>query len=131
MERQYSVSVCGKQAGKVLVQQSGLYYSFQCRCHLSGNVMYRLVVTCNAVRENLGILVPKDGSFVLDTKLPVKRIGAGEMSFELVPKRETAAGKFVPICPEEPFAYIARLKKSFLAFQNGQPGIFLNQKQEC
>lgn len=131
MERQFSVTVCGKQAGKVLVQRKGLYYYFQCRCGLSGDIIYRLVVTCSNIRESLGILVPKDGCFVLDTKVPVKKIGAGEWSFELVPKHETAAGTFVPICPEEPFAYIARLKKSFLVLQNGQAGIYISQKQEC
>lgn len=93
--------------------------------------MYRLVVTCGSVRESLGILVPKDGGFVLETRLPVKRIGAGEMAFALVPKHEVCKETFVPIHPEEPFAYIARLKKSFLVLQNGQAGICVSQTQEC
>lgn len=33
--------------------------------------------------------------------------------------------KFVPIAPEEPFAYIAKLKDAFLATQNGQTGVMI------
>ena len=131
MERKFSVTVCGKHAGKVLVQRQGLYYRFTCRCNLAGDIIYRLMVTCGNVRENLGILVPKEESFVLDTKLPVKSIGEGDMSFTLIPKHEAYSGTFVPISPEEPFAYISRLKKSFLILRDGQPGIYINQMQEC
>ena len=117
--------------GKVQVERQGLYYHFSCRCRLEGDIIYRLLVTCGSVRENLGILVPKDGSFVLHTKLPVKRIGEGELSFSLVPRKEDLSGNFVPIRPEEPFAYISRLKESFLIIRDGQPGILIEKLQEC
>ncbi len=130
MERKYSIMIGQQHAGKVLVCRQGLYYRFSCRCSLSGDIIYRLMVTCGSVRENLGILVPKEGGFGLDTKIPVKRIGEGELSFLLVPKQEEHSGTFVPISPEEPFAYISRLKESFFLLQNGQPGICMTQKQE-
>ena len=34
-------------------------------------------------------------------------------------------GKFVPVYPEEPFAYMSRLKGAFLEIRNGQMGINL------
>lgn len=123
MERKFSVTVCGKHAGKVLVQRQGLYYHFHCMCTLEDHTIYRLMVQCGTVRESLGIPVPKEGGFVLDTKLPVKRIGEGEMSFTLVPKHEVRSGSFVPIHPEEPFAYLSRLKESFLILRDGEIGI--------
>lgn len=131
MERYYTVSGNGTQEGKVLVKQQGLYYFISCRCKLASDSMYRLRVTCGAVHENLGILVPKDGCFVLDTKIPVKRLGTGDMFFTLLPKQEQASGIFVPIHPEEPFAYISQLKKSFLQYKDGQPGIYIQKMQEC
>lgn len=131
MEGQFSVAAGGRQVGKVLVHRQGLYYHFLCRCCLDGDIMYRLLVTCGTVRENLGILVPTEGSFVLNRKLPVKRIGEGKLSFTLVPIKEEATGTFIPIKPEEPFAYISRLKTSFLIMQNGQPGICIEKLQEC
>ena len=131
MEDSFSVTVCGKHAGKVQVQRQGLYYHFFCSCKLSGDIIYRLMVTCGSKRENLGILVPQEGSFVLNTKVPVKRIGRGDLSFTLQPRQETPAGVFVPISPEEPFAYISRLKRSFLILKEGQAGIQMEQMQEC
>ena len=131
MEGTYAVTVSGQQTGKVSVQRQGLYYLFSCRCRLAGDIIYRLVVTCGTVRESLGILVPQEGSFVLNTKLPAKKLGEGELSFRLIPKREELRKTFVPISPEEPFAYIARLKQSFLVIQNGQAGICIDKTQEC
>ena len=125
MERSYPVMVGGKQAGKALVERIGLYYHFSCRCRLSGDSIYRLLVTCGAVQTNLGILVPSDGSFVRETKIPVKHIGEGELSFSLSPTQDIHSGTFVPIYPEEPFAYLAQLKEAFLVRRNGQVGIIL------
>lgn len=130
MERSFSVAVGGTQAGKVTVRRQGLYYLFSCRCNISGDILYRLVVSCGSIRENLGILVPEEGGFVLNTKIPVKRIGEGDMSFTLVAKQDDSRKSFVPIKPEEPFAYISRLKESFLIRQNGQTGIQIIKMQE-
>ena len=68
-------------------------------------------------------MVPVDGGFGLNTSLPVKRLGEGELTFSLVPKHDKPAGKFIPISPEEPFAYIERLKKSYLVRKGEQVGI--------
>lgn len=127
MEGNYAVWFGSQQAGKVQVQRQGLYYRFICRCSLTGDVVCRLMVTCGDKQENLGVVVPMDGGFGLDTRLAVKKIGEGKMDFLLVPKHETAkaAGKFVPIYPEEPFTYIARLKEAFFIRQNGQAGVII------
>ena len=130
MERSFSINVCGRPIGKVTVQKQGLYYRFICRCDLSGDIIYRLMVSCGTVRENLGVLIPQKGSFYLDTKLPVKRIGEGDMVFTLLPKQDACSGTFIPIYPEEPFSYISRLKKTFLMYENGQPGIHIEKMQE-
>ena len=92
---------------------------------LSGDVMYRLCVSLNDRREYLGILVPVDGGFGLDTSVPIKKLGQGTPSFSLVPKTAALEGTFVPIVPEEPFAYLSRLKNAFLAKKEGQVGAVL------
>lgn len=126
MEGNYGVYFGNKLAGKVQVQRQGLYYRFRCRCRLTGDVVCRLSVSCADKRENLGVVVPLDGGFGLDTKLPVKKLGEGPMEFRLIPKHDKPEGKFVPIYPEEPFAYIERLKDAFLVRQNGQAGVMLS-----
>lgn len=125
MEGNYSVFFGNSQCGKVSVQRQGLYWRFQCRCRLSSEILCRLQVDCGGVQENLGILVPMDGGFGLDKKIPVKRLGEGIPSFRIAPSGEGARREFVPICPEEPFAYITRLKESYLVRRNGQAGILI------
>lgn len=127
MEGIYGVYLGKQLSGKVQVTRQGLYYKFACRCQLTGDVVYRLEVTSGNSRENLGILVPMDGGFGLDTKVPVKRFQEGETGFQLLPKHEKSSGTFVAIYPEEPFAYISRLKSAFLVKQNGRMGILLQE----
>ena len=109
--------------GKARVLRQGLYYAFRCRCQLPEGEVFRLCVTCGERKENLGVVIPMDGGFGLDTKIPAKRLGEGVMEFRLLSKHTSSEGAFVPICPEEPFQYISRLKESFLIRKNGQLGI--------
>lgn len=125
MEGYYGVTFGSEQVGKVQVLRQGLYYRFICRCKLSGDVLCRLQVRCGDTQESLGIVIPMDGGFGLDTKLPVKRLGQGIPEFRLLPRHEAQEGKFCPIYPEEPFAYIAKLKEAFLVRKGGQVGVLV------
>ena len=108
-------------AGKVQVLRQGLYYRFHCRCRLTGEVVCRLYITCGETRQSLGVVVPMGDGFGLDTRLAVKHLGEGEPRFTLSPGQEEREGKLVPISPEEPFAYLSRLKNVYLAQQEGGP----------
>ena len=130
MEGNYAVTFGQAPVGKVQVQKQGLYYRFTCRCRISGDVVCRLVARCGEKQENLGIVVPMDGGFGLDTKIPVKRLGEGSVEFSLVPRHEIAMGTFVPICPEEPFAYIRRLKNAYFEKRYGQAGVVLRDMKK-
>lgn len=87
--------------------------------------MYRLQISCGGIEENLGVLVPEDGGFGVDTKLPAKCLGDGKPEFRLVPKYEKTGRSFVPFYPEEPFGYISRLKDAYLLKKDGQLGIMI------
>lgn len=123
MEEKYAVSFGNEQVGKVSVQRRGLYYRFRCRCRITGGAVYRVRVRCGEIQESLGILVPMEGGFGLDTQIPVKRLGEGEMEFFMVPKYESSPVAIAPVYPEEPFAYISRLKDAYLVRQNGELAI--------
>ena len=123
MQEYYSITQNGNPVGKMAVSVQGLYYRFTGRCTLSREEIFRVEVTCGDRRESLGVLVPSGEEFVVDTRLPVKQLGEGELRFTVAPKRQEITGQFVPILDEEPFAYITRLKESFLEVRNGQPGI--------
>ena len=126
----YDVYFGSQSCGRVQVRRQGLYYRFTCRCRLTGEVVCRLYVSCGGKRENLGVVVPMDGGFGLDTRVPVKRLGEGTPEFTLIPKHEAPAGHFVPIIPEEPFSYIERLKSSFLVRKYGEIGILVPEDQK-
>ena len=91
LEENYGVYFGNRPVGKVQVTRQGLYYHFLCRCELTGDVMCRLWVTCADKRESLGLVVPVDGGFGLNTSLPVKRLGEGELTFSLLPKHDKLA----------------------------------------
>lgn len=126
MGEYYGVYLGNHPVGKVQVVKEGLYYRFICRCQLSGSGMYRLFAACGEKNENLGLVVPIEDGFGLDTRIPSKRLGSGKMEFCLRPK-QTTSGHFVPIYPEEPFSYIENLKDGFLSIQNGQPGLLITK----
>lgn len=125
MEGNYEVYLGSEQVGKVQVIRQGLYYRFLCRCCVAQGRMYRLLISLGDKQENLGILLPLDGGFGLDTRLASKKLGNRKFKFYLLPGETSVSGNFVPICPEEPFSYISRLKKAYLVRKNGQIGIHL------
>ena len=75
----------------------------------------------------MGVLVRKEDTFGLDTKLAVKRIGEGPIAFRVMPKHTELKGKFVPIRAEEPFAYIDKLQSAHLQLCSGQIGIIISE----
>lgn len=123
----YSVCFGKDTVGKVQVERQGLYYRILCHCQMTGEVMCCLQAQCGDRRENLGVVVPMDGGFGLDTRLPIKRLGEGALSFTLTP-RHGQLGTFVPLAPEEPFAYISRLKDAFLERQGNVLGVVIPEK---
>ena len=122
---EYVLNLGKDPVGKVQVLRQGLYYRFVCRCRLSGDVVYRLTVRCGEKNENLGILVREGDGFGLDKKVPVSHLGEGELDFLLLPKSDRINGNFIPIHPDEPFAYINRLQDAFFLRQGEQAGMVI------
>lgn len=127
MEGTYRILLSGEPVGQAVVERQGLYYRFCCRCRFSGEIMYKLTVSCGAITENLGIPVPSGREFQLNTTIPIKRLGEGEPEFRAVPRHAQLQGKFVPISPEEPFRYLTRLHNAFLEIRNGRTGVVLTE----
>lgn len=129
MEGTYDVTLGSKIMGTVTVKKQGLYWQFDCRCGLCGEVMYNLTVKAGTCQEKLGLLTPGNGGFCLRTKLPMKRLGQGSPVFYLQPRHAKVKGQFVPVHPDEPFRYLGRLENAYLTKQNGQIGLFLQDKK--
>ena len=130
MESFYSVTRNGQACGKVSVKRQGLYCLFRCRCRIDDRDIYRLMLTCGDFQHSLGVLVPVEDSFELTARIPAKQLPEGDWSFRIRSRLSPPEETFVPISPEEPFAYISRLKDSFLTYQNGQPGITVDTQED-
>ena len=111
--------------GKGEIFREGLYYRFRCWCNLTGEVIYRLIITCGDITENLGIPAPAGGEFYLEKRLPISRFPGGEPIFRAVPRHTSIDGRFIPVSPEEPFVYLQRLKDAVYGERNGIPGVIL------
>ncbi len=122
---EYDVFLGGQPIGKAQVIKEGLYYQISGKCHLSGAVVCKLTVSCGDHTEDLGVFVPEGAWFTVNKKVPVKRLGEGQPQFRVVPRHPELGEMFVPLRPEEPFAYIKRLGRAHLERRDGILGIRL------
>ena len=60
-------------------------------------------------------------------KAPAKRLGQGNLSVRAVGKHRLEEGRFIPLSPQEPFAYISQLKNAYLAKKEGITGVLLKK----
>lgn len=129
LQNEYSIFSGEEEIGKVSVQRQGLYYGIRCRCTLTGAIRYKLIASVGESTVDLGLCVPMGDRFGVDTKIPIKRLGEGTLSFRLQPRHNRPQGKFVPVSPEEPFHYIRQLQTAHLARQEGVVGIIIPEDQ--
>lgn len=120
MEERYPLRFGDRDVGTVSARREGLYVRFCCRCRLSGGIVCRVVLRRGDGEENLGVLVPEDGGFLLSTRIPAKRLGDGGWEFQVVPCRPERKQIYAPIYPEEPFSYLERLKDAYLLRRDGE-----------
>lgn len=118
MEGIFDVTRDGQAVGTVQVKQEGLYYRISCRCRVADTEIHRLY----AGSEKLGVLIPEKGELTLSTKVAAKRLKAG-CAFSIGEN----SGSFCPIRPGEGFEHLDKLRLGRLAFQDGEPGLILNQ----
>lgn len=123
----YDIFLGQDSIGKAQVTKEGLYYRISCRCRLSGEVVYKVVASCGDRKEDLGVLVPQSGAFVLTKRLPMKQLGQGQLQFKAVPRHVAPDGKFIPISADEPFAYLSRLENAFMQRRDGQQGVVIQE----
>lgn len=125
MTGRYEILRGSESIGLAEVTREGLYYRFRCRCKLTGAVIYKITVQMGSNLRDLGVLVPENDIFALETRVPAKYFGTGDPRFFAVPHNKSPAAEFIPISPDEPFVYLARLRKAYMAKQNGITGIVL------
>ena len=114
--------------GVASIQRQGLYWHIRCSCKLTGTVIYKILAGNGIREESLGVLVPEGEEFMLETKIPVKRLGEEDLHFRAVPRHTTHRGRFIAVYPDEPFSYIDKLKSAYLERRSGLLGIVLRDE---
>ena len=107
----------------MLEAKVGSCFCLNSRIHCKLNE--KSVCRVSAGNVSLGVLVPSEDGFHLEAKLPVKRFLNQSPDFKVMPNRPVVEGRFIPLSPEEPFAYIERLKDGYLARQDGKIGVII------
>lgn len=125
MEGNYPVHMGGKPVGTVNVEKQGLYYHILCSCEIPDDTVCRLMLKSKEKTEKIGILIPAGKAFLLEKRIPVKNLSTDTPEFFVSTQLDVENRMFVPICAEEPFAYLSRLQEAFLGYQDGCVGIWL------
>ena len=106
--------------GEVQVETRGLYYHFSCKCTPPNSSIYRLILVCEEIENNLGICVPNGECFTLSKKVPIKNIKTGEWKFYLQSKENILK---IPVTENDPFPMLDKLESSTLLVENSGPFI--------
>ena len=125
----YDALLSGVPVGTVQVTREGLYYAISCTCRIPGEMIHRLTAFC-AEAIPIGILVPEQGGFVLQTRIPVKRFPAGKPEFRILPKHAPLDIPLIPLSPEEPFQYLQRLKDAYLVRKREENKLYIGFRQK-
>lgn len=112
------VTLSGKPVGTVECIREGLYCRILCRCTLPGQEIRRLY----AGSEKIGVLMPHNGQWILETRIPGKRIKEGS-NFTL----DDPGENFWPLRPGEEFSYLDKLRKGKLDIREGQMGLVVDK----
>ena len=108
----YSIHFGEEILGEANVKKQGLFYRIHCLCRISGSVPFRIAVRGD--REvDLGLCVPMEHDFGLNTSIPISKVGNGKLEFWARPTHTIQKLDCVTVSPDEPFGYLAKLKDAF------------------
>lgn len=129
MSEEYPI-LCGKTTvGRAYVARQGLYYRMECRCGAQETPV-RLRVTGIGGSAELGICVPMDTGFGMVTRIPIKQLGEGRLSFSQQEESRAPASEFIPIRSGQPLSCLSRLPQARLASRDGQLGLLFTDRSE-
>ena len=129
MVEEYPI-LCGEAAiGRAYVARQGLYYRIECRC-TGQQKPIRLQVSGYQHTVDLGTCVPMETGFGMVTRIPVKQLGEGKLSFFQQVRKPAPVTEFIPILPNQPLSCLPMLQHTCLELRNGQIGLLFTDRSE-
>ena len=92
--------------------------------------MYQVIAKGTIGEVSLGVCVPMDGAFGINTRVPMKTVGDGPIYLRAIPKHKACNGEFIPIRADEPFNYIEKLEKAQYSVSDGIQSIWMPHNGE-
>ena len=77
----YPVTMNGAKIGKASIVKQGLLAQIECRSVFPKDGIYRIKLCCRGVTIELGVCVPVDGYFLIQKRIPLKKIPDGDILF--------------------------------------------------
>ena len=111
MSQRKEIRYGGKNVGTVQISREGLYYRFECRCKFQEEGIYRLYALSAEKKAYLGVCVPIGDVFGITTRIPVNKLGTGNVCVAVETKPNE---KVFPVDQEKPFPGIEELDRAVL-----------------
>ena len=112
----------GDQIGYANVTREGLYFKIECKCKFTSNEIYRIYVSDSITEIMLGVCVPEGDTYVLKTRIPIKKLKGSSFLFEA----RCISRKMVLRHSGTVFPYLDRLETARLEIVNGQKSIIID-----
>lgn len=126
----YPIFMAGEESGRAVVTQEGMFWRIRCRCNLSADIPCTVQARWGEKIIDLGLCAKEGDSIGLTARLNRKTVPAGKPVFCIAVKHRQSLESFIPICPQEPFAYIAKLKYAYLVNKAGKLGIAVRDQND-
>ncbi len=119
MNQNCDVILLGEPVGSAKITREGLYYRFECHCRFPDREIYRLQARCGDRVTELGVCVPMDNDFGLLTRIPVSRLGQGDITVavkgqEAAAKEAPVKDNVFPVEADKPFDHLEQLDTAVL-----------------
>ena len=109
----YTVHYGSNKVGDIVAMQEGLYMHFRGQLFLPSDEIYRVYAAYQDKTVDAGIPIMEGRSFVLDTKIAVKKLGVGQPKFTAVALKNDSSLCY-EIDTDKAFEHIAKLPNSIL-----------------
>ncbi len=128
--KQYDLMLGEHAVGVARITREGLYLSVKCRCRLTDSQVHRVYLICDDCRTiDLGICIPMEDCFGINTKIPAKGIDLDQIRFCLDQNEIQTANKTeeIPVSCTQPIPCLSDLESARFSDESGTSYIILER----
>lgn len=123
---EYSIWYHNNKVGRVVAEKQGMFIVLRCMCRVKDNNKYRILITDNSEKMDLGICYPMENGCGLTTRIRCDRLNFNNIRFELEDIGFQNELKF-EICNAKPFSMLDKLDSATFDRSENKAYIIINQ----